>query len=696
MSEKEAEAEKSDLTLISVVTEAEKLLARTSYQDFYHGKYIECVQSLLKLVNSRPSDPKVMHNKAVVEYYLSDFKRTDEFKKNLQHVCNQANVILEDIDSLDDVEHCVLYYNNAVLLYHLRQYHAALIIMDRVFQFIEPLEDNLARKVCFLLLELYLCTYQPEKALGMINFIEAMLFESQSCDNGSKSQTSEKEKDEAESSMKEVTKEALHHHSDNEPYRPKLQQQKARCYLMLRSLKGCKRELKNLMNSSGMVPATVYLKANLEYMRGNHRKAIKVLNTAPSQSRPFVETGENVPVLFYNNMGCIHFYMGRPNLGCLYFQKALQENESAIKRLIKPDQGVNGRPIYTVGANFRYELLYNLGIQLLHAKKPKQAFDCLIEAVQVYQMNPRLWLRLAECCIQLHQHDNEVDFRLKEKKKDMIQGVVGSGPHRKILLAPSTHKAYQIGHSPSWSTIPAPTLEFASAFLKNAMILLPEDASIGQSSNKSPEELDSNQVFDNILIAAPPGNPIKGPEIASLRCSILAASAYVALNIGDILMALHYAETLLAQPKLSGGHKFLGHLYAGEAMILLDRIADAVQQLNPLNIKEISFTFPPLEREDKDRLNVDAGSAHDLGNKVWFPSTAAVARMVMQYNLTVAYTVRGELDKASDTLKQLNNAKGSGTDIPIQAMMLAMYIQMQFGHADVAKSMIRQNFPQYR
>lgn len=73
--------------------------------------------------------------------------------------------------------------------------------------------------------------------------------------------------------------------------------------------------------------------------------------------------------------------------------------------------------------------------------------------------------------------------------------------------------------------------------------------------------------------------------------------------------------------------------------------------------------------------------------------------MVMQYNLTVAYTVRGELDKASDTLKQvrrtvsflhgsfykliflfqLNHAKGQGMDIPIQAMMLALYIQMQLG-----------------
>lgn len=47
--------------------------------------------------------------------------------------------------------------------------------------------------------------------------------------------------------------------------------------------------------------------------------------------------------------------------------------------------------------------MFNLGISLLHARKPEEAFDCLIEAVQTYHMNPRLWLRLAECCIMTHK-----------------------------------------------------------------------------------------------------------------------------------------------------------------------------------------------------------------------------------------------------------------------------------------------------
>lgn len=39
------------------------------------------------------------------------------------------------------------------------------------------------------------------------------------------------------------------------------------------------------------------------------------------------------------------------------------------------------------------------------------------------------------------------------------------------------------------------------------------------------------------------------------RCSILACSAYVALALGDNLMALNHADKLLQQPKLSGSLK---------------------------------------------------------------------------------------------------------------------------------------------
>jgi len=40
----------------------------------------------------------------------------------------------------------------------------------------------------------------------------------------------------------------------------------------------------------------------------------------------------------------------------------------------------------------------------------------------------------------------------------------------------------------------------------------------------------------------------------------------------------------------------------------------------------------------------------------WFPNTLATAGAVIQYNLAVAFAIRGELDKAGDTLKQVCSA----------------------------------------
>lgn len=97
--------------------------------------------------------------------------------------------------------------------------------------------------------------------------------------------------------------------------------------------------------------------------------------------------------------------MGKPNLACFYFQKAVKENDEVIKSFPKPEPGepLSNRPLYTLSANKNTELMYNLGVVLLYAGKPIKAFDCLTEAVQVYHMNPRLWLRMAECCIMAHK-----------------------------------------------------------------------------------------------------------------------------------------------------------------------------------------------------------------------------------------------------------------------------------------------------
>eukprot|EP00966_Prymnesium_polylepis_P089400 2069972-Prymnesium_polylepis.1 len=70
-------------------------------------------------------------------------------------------------------------------------------------------------------------------------------------------------------------------------------------------------------------PQGLFLKANLEYLRQNFRKAIKLLNNSCQKD----ERDANVAALYFNNMGCIHHCMRRHNAAAFYFTRALKEND---------------------------------------------------------------------------------------------------------------------------------------------------------------------------------------------------------------------------------------------------------------------------------------------------------------------------------------------------------------------------------
>lgn len=70
--------------------------------------------------------------------------------------------------------------------------------------------------------------------------------------------------------------------------------------------------------------------------------------------------------------------------------------------------------------------------------------------------------------------------------------------------------------------------------------------------------------------------------------------SYVALGLGDPVVALSHAKQMLALPNLSGGLQYIGRLYAAEAHVLLERIPEAMQMLNPDTIVDVSLTGKEL------------------------------------------------------------------------------------------------------
>ncbi|XP_069504918.1 CCR4-NOT transcription complex subunit 10 isoform X5 [Ambystoma mexicanum] len=685
----------------SGITDQEKELSNNALQAFLASNYEACLQHLSCLQEINKDDYKILLNTAVAEFYKSEQTITDNLKQTLNQLKNQVHSAVEEIDSLDDVENSMLYYNQAVILYHLRQYTEAISIGEKLYQFIEPFEEKFGQAVCFMLVDLYLLTHQTEKALHLLVVLEKMILQGSSNNkNGKHNETSNNNKD----TSNQKSEGCAH----LEAAKCKIHQYKVRAYIQMKSLKACKREMKSVMNTAGNAPPSLFLKSNFEYLRGNYRKAVKLLNGANIAEHPgFMKTGECLRCMFWNNLGCIHFAMGKHNLGIFYFKKALLENDTACARLAAmttdPGKKFSGRPMCTLLTNKRYELLHNCGIQLLHIGRPLAAFECLIEAVQVYHSNPRLWLRLAECCIAANKGNSEQEIKGLPSKKGIVQSIVGQGYHRKIVLASQSvqNVVYNDGQS---SAIPVASMEFAAICLRNALLLLPEDQqdlkqengskanSQGNPENNSESsEACSKSHEGETFITAPPSSPLKKQELENLRCSILACSAYVALALGDNLVALNHAEKLLQQPKLSGSLKFLGHLYAAEALISLDRISDSIAHLNPENVTDVSLGISSNE-QDQGSEKGDSESTESSAKQTpqCYPASVASARTIMLFNLGSAYCLRSEYDKARKCLHQAASMIHP-KEIPPEAILLAVYLELQNGNTQLALQIIKRN-----
>ncbi|KAK0173219.1 hypothetical protein PV328_006450 [Microctonus aethiopoides] len=718
-----------------VITEQERELAQNALIEFKKRSYSNCLNYLNKLETLRPKDLKVMHNKVIVEYYKSDLKKTELARKSLNAICGTPITVDDDNStdaSNDDVEKCVMRYNQAVLLYHTRQYEAALQILNRLFTFVEPMEENLAWKVCLLLIDIHMQTNRLDAALLLVNYVESQFISTDAAKLTSTAVPTGTDKE--TSTPKVVIKEKKNDNSDaaTEAFKIKLLKYKARLFLMLQQPKLCKKEWKMLVSLGTPVnTSTIFLKAHLEYVRGNYEKSMKLLNSS-TENLDYKSCGESAAVIYYNNIACINFSRGKPHLAAFYLQKALVENKKAVESVRVKDTNAaadSSQSLYTLGGDKHHELMFNLGVSLLQADEATKAFDCFIQAAHNRLHNsPELWLKMAECCIHCHKPSNKIDFdiskrRRRRRRQDLVQKVVGSGAHRKIILASGLNKDSRY-HSESLSyAMPQPTLEFGMLCLKNALYSLPKDNSTvplivapstssflteASLSNTSPQTTGhetslTSSTSGGILGSQHPPTTPPTPSLASisqatraetlsLKIAILAASSYVSLCLGDYIVALEHARALLRIEQLPGAYKMLGNLYAAECLILLDKINEAIDHLKLHHLEDLNTTIPILDAQDK--IKTEECPDYPMKNQ-WFPTSINTAKGILRYNLAVAYAIRGELDKSGETLKQVWLSKGPDCDVPIHVIMLALYIELQLGHDDVARSIVKQHCPQY-
>ncbi|XP_076801147.1 CCR4-NOT transcription complex subunit 10-like isoform X2 [Clavelina lepadiformis] len=697
-------------------TEDEQHVAGNAHNCFRAGQFDATLGILKKLQKSHSNDARLMHNRALTEFCKSGKTKVLDFKKSLvkiQKLLQQSNKEEEDIVlNTEKNNYISLYYNQALLFYNLHQYSETEVILGHLYENLDGSEETYLLKIGLLLIDTYLFTYNPEKAGNLISVLEKNFLTNEDATKRS-GNNDEKAKSTPTLGMAEAESLKVH-----------LRYLKTLCCLQTKSIKSSKREIKSLTNvysNSGgggqqtniVQVASVFLKSNFECVRSNYHKAYKLLGASPPPVATNVANGalqEGISTMYYNNLAVLHFGMGKHNIGSFYMQKALQENDAAVSSATKQhhlnnssgnsrhQQLSTAKPLCVLNLNRRFELAYNYGLQLLYSGNPAAAFDSLLLAVHAFHANPRLWLRLAECCI--HKcttcaSEGKMKGGSHTKKSNSAFAMIGSGTNRKVVINTSLPP---LGTKSNNLTTPLPTLEFASVCLNNALFLLKEamngiswDTVIDIKKNNGSKS-DEDQAPE-LIIACLPGAPLSGNDIIHLYASVLANNAFVTLTLGNGLLALEYSQQLLSLPRLSGCNRYLGNMYAAEALVSLDRISEAIQHLSVEKISTVSLEIDNngMKSPGSDDGSVKSGQNNKAHNhnhvsqkatefvSPWhFPSNINCAHGYMILNLANAHCLRSEHEKAQRLLRQASSLV-SARQAPPQALLLAVYLNLQGG-----------------
>ncbi|TYJ22082.1 hypothetical protein E1A91_A08G104000v1 [Gossypium mustelinum] len=695
----------------------------------------------------------------------------------------------------DEFDSSVASLNIAVIWFYLHEYAKALSVLEHVYQNIEPIDETTALHICLLLLDVLLACRDASKSADVLNYMEkafgvgnvsqgengntasqqslnvvgksssdpnSSLISDVSCSdlaasvNASESPLSrtlsEDPLDEMFSTL-DIGGQNLARHtgltSANDlpritvdrsisgvDLKLKLQLYKVRLLLLTRNVKLAKREVKHAMNIARGRDSSMalFLKAQLEYARGNHRKAIKLLMASSNR------TDAAMSSMFNNNLGCIYYQLGKYHTSAVFFSKALSNCSSLQKE--KPLK------LLTFSQDKSLLITYNCGLQYLACGKPLLAAHCFQKASLVFYKRPLMWLRLAECCLMAVEKGLVKGSWAPSDRSEVRVSVIGKGRWRRLLIENGTTRNRHVDsvERDVWALgddgQPKLSLPLARQCLYNALHLLncselsnsksilPSDSSLEEnelsdgasSKNSNYKNLPSNDSKASTMPAAlinlngdlkePKGGTnqegiqtfisyyedICRRENQMIKQALLANLAYVELELENPLKALSAARALLELPGCSRIYVFLGHVYLAEALCLLNKPKEAAEHLSiylsgESNI-ELPFGLEDCEQWqvkkhiDCEEANVGAAAAKNSspeGLEDFMFLKPDEARGTLYANLAAVSAIQGDLERAHHFVTQALSLVPDSSE----ATMTAIYVDLMLGKSQEAVSKLK-------
>lgn len=760
-------------------------LAKEAEVMFQSRRFEECVEVLNQLLRKKGSDPKVLHNIAVAEYYrdgcsdpkhLLDIfnkvkKTSEELALAARDQTEVASMVGNNVNSItrgnsnflnqsaaadtvkmayaDEFGTSVVTFNTAAVLYHLHEYACALSVLEPLYYNIEPIDERTALHVCLLMLDIALASQDATRAADVIHYLErsfgvgymtnqadnGTIAQHQSSYQGTKLSASNVAAPDASGTeiganshvsentltgtlsddslefenlystldggnqslsrpVTDISKTTADRGVPGNDLKQKIHLHKVRLLLLTRNLKAAKREVKLAMNMARGrdSSAELLLKSQLEYARGNHRKAVKLLMTSMIKTEPCLLS------MYNNNVGCIHYQLRSPHTSAIFFTKALKVSSSL--RSEKPLK------LSTFSKDKSLVIIYNCGLQNLACGKPVIAAQCFGKASLYFYDKPIFWLRLAECCLSAMEKG-----LLRPSVGEIKLHVAGSGKWRQLVLEEDVSSRSRYfngiesvsGEDEQYKL----SLPFARSCLHRALFLLDK---LEKKASKPAAANDSSQEDTT------PAKPIKGsghknastgdPKAATaasvsltsvangdlkenkaglsfnatlqssvtafeelckeentmIKQAVLGNLAYIELCLENPLKGLSAAKSLLQLPDCSKIYTFLGRMYAAEALCLLNRPKEAAEYLS-IYFNENGKVELPYSDDDREKWSLKRGMDGEDFNysqnvRTVTDSTRGgllkpeEARAVACVNLSIMFSLQGNLEQASQFMQK--------------------------------------------
>ncbi|ESW27046.1 hypothetical protein PHAVU_003G169000 [Phaseolus vulgaris] len=683
----------------------------------------------------------------------------------------------------DEFDSSVAMLNIAIIWFHLYDYAKALSVLEPLFQNIEPIDETTALHICLLLLDASLACHDASKSADVLTYLEkafgvssvsqgdsgntaqqqaanlvtksaavaisASAADVSSSDLGSSANASENHLSRALSedtldyeamildmggqnlarpmgpSSNDISR-ALVDRFSTVDLKLKLQLYKVRFLLLTRNLKLAKREVKLAMNIARGRDSSMalLLKSQLEYARGNHRKAVKLLMASNNR------TDTAFSSIFNNNLGCIYYQLGKYQTSSLFFSKALTNCSS-----LRKDQSLK---LPTFSQDNSLLIIYNCGVQYLACGKPILAARCFQKASLVFYKQPLLWLRLSECCLMALEKGLIKSSRVPSEKLGLVVRVVGIGKWRQLVVEDQIPGKGHLDSSEGGDCSSEDgrlklSMSLAQQCLLNALNLLDSNNAnclkSGLPSNSSVEENDGSEVspsknsnlknlhgVDSKAFSVGVGlgqvnangdtkeqkggnsqelvqnslsyyENVRKRENQLVKQAVLANLAYVELELDNPVKALSVARSLLELPECSRIYIFLGHVYAAEALCLLNRPKEAAEHLSfylsgGSNV-DLPFSLDDCEKWQPERTaefeEVNVGSVAANNSSLEGAQSIVFlkpeeARATIYANFAVMSAMQGEFEKSSILITQALSILPNSPEATITAVYLDLLL----------------------